>query len=70
MENVVIKVGGMSCQGCVKNITGVLTALPGVTAAEVSLEAAEARVAFDPQVVSRSALVGGDPGCGLRCRVS
>ena len=25
MENVVIKVGGMSCQGCVKNITGVLT---------------------------------------------
>jgi copper chaperone len=58
MESSVIKVGGMSCQGCVKNVTGVLTAMPGVATAEVSLEAAEARVSFDPQVVSRSALVG------------
>ena len=65
MENVVIKVGGMSCQGCVKNITGVLTALPGVTAAEVSLDAAEARVAFDPEVVSRSALVGAIQDAGF-----
>jgi selenide,water dikinase len=32
MENTVIKVGGMSCQGCVKNITGVLGALAGVRA--------------------------------------
>ena len=65
MENVVIKVGGMSCQGCVKNITGVLTALAGVTTAEVSLEAAEARVAFDPQVVSRAALVGAIQDAGF-----
>jgi len=65
MENVVIKVGGMSCQGCVKNITGVLSALPGVTVAEVSLEAAEARVAFDPQIVSRSALVGAIQDAGF-----
>ncbi len=57
MENTVIKIGGMSCQGCVKNIGGVLGALAGVGSAEVSLEAAEARVAFDPQVVSRQALL-------------
>ena len=57
MENTVIKIGGMSCQGCVKNITGVLTALAGVTAADVSLEAAEAHVAFDSQVVTRQALL-------------
>lgn len=57
MENTVIKVGGMSCQGCVKNITGVLSGMAGVATAEVSLEAAEARVAFDPQVVARAALV-------------
>jgi copper chaperone len=57
MENTVIKVGGMSCQGCVKNISGVLGALAGVSSAEVSLEAAEAKVAFDPQVVSRQALL-------------
>jgi len=48
METVVIKVGGMSCQGCVKSVTGALTAVPGVASAEVSLEEGEARVAFDP----------------------
>jgi copper chaperone len=57
MENTVIKVGGMSCQGCVKNISGVLGAMAGVATADVSLEAGEARVAFDPQTVTRAALV-------------
>ena len=57
MENTVIKIGGMSCQGCVKNINGVLGALAGVASAEVSLEAAEARVSFDAAAVSREALV-------------
>ena len=65
MENTVIKVGGMSCQGCVKNITGVLSALTGVTSAEVSLEAAEARVTFDPQAVSRADLLGAIEDAGF-----
>lgn len=65
MENSVIKVGGMSCQGCVKNITGVLTAIAGVAAAEVSLEAGEARVTFDPQAVARPALVAAIEDAGF-----
>lgn len=65
MENTVIKIQGMSCQGCVKNITGVLTALAGVASAEVSLEAAEARVAFDAQAVSRAALVAAIEDAGF-----
>ena len=69
MEASIIKVGGISCQGCVRNISAVLTALPGVASAEVLLEAGEARVSFDPQVVTQSA-----GRChrrrGLRCRVS
>jgi copper chaperone len=56
MENVVIKVGGMSCQGCVKNVTGALSATPGVTSVEVSLEQGEARVSYDPAKVSANAL--------------
>jgi copper chaperone len=52
MANVVIKVGGMSCGGCAKSVIGVLTALPGVERAEVSLEAGEARVDFDPARVA------------------
>ena len=57
MSDTIIKIDGMSCQGCVKNITGVLSALPGVSAVEVSLEDAEARVSLDAGAVSREALV-------------
>jgi len=56
MEDVVIKVGGMSCQGCVKNVTGALSATPGVARVEVSLEQGEARVSYDPAKVSANAL--------------
>jgi len=65
MENTIIKVGGMSCQGCVKNVTSVLTALDGVASAEVSLEAGEARVAYDPARVSRDALRGAVEDAGF-----
>jgi len=56
MENVVIKVGGMSCQGCVKNVTGALSGTAGVANVDVSLEAGEARVSYDPATVSANAL--------------
>lgn len=56
MEDVVIKVGGMSCQGCVKNVTGALSATPGVVSVAVSLEQGEARVSYDPAKVSANAL--------------
>ena len=52
MEQIVMGVGGMSCQGCVKNVTGVLQALPGVERVEVSLEAEQATIAFDPEKVN------------------
>lgn len=48
MEHLVIGVAGMHCQGCVKNITGVLQALPGVGTVAVSLEKAQAAIDFDP----------------------
>lgn len=56
MENTRIKIDGMSCQGCVRNISGVLAALPGVATAEVSLEDAAAQVSFDPAQIDRAAL--------------
>ena len=65
MKHLAVGVAGMSCQGCVKNITGVLTALPGVASAEVSLEAGEAKVAFDPQTIARSALVAAIEDAGF-----
>ena len=56
METTTIKVGGMSCGGCVKSVTGVLTALDGVAKAEVSLEQAKAVVEFDSAKVGRTQL--------------
>ncbi|MCK9381122.1 MAG: copper ion binding protein [Sulfuritalea sp.] len=56
METTLITVGGMSCGGCVKSITGVLMALDGVAKAEVSLEKGEAAVEFDAAKVNRAQL--------------
>lgn len=56
MSEVTIRVDGMSCGGCVRNVTGVLKALPGVFEAEVCLEEAEARIEFDPAQITVEAL--------------
>jgi copper chaperone len=58
METTTIKVDGMSCGGCVKSVTGVLTALDGVARAEVSLEQKQAVVEFDAAKVTRDQLKG------------
>jgi copper chaperone len=52
METTIIKVEGMSCGGCVKSVTNVLTALPGVAKAEVSLEDKQARIEYEAGRVS------------------
>ena len=48
MEKTVIKVGGMTCQGCVRSVTRVLEGVPGVAKVEVSLEKGEAALQYDP----------------------
>lgn len=48
METATLKVSGMTCQGCVRNVTRVLQAVPGVDGVEVSLDKGEARVRYDP----------------------
>ncbi|HEX4522979.1 MAG TPA: cation transporter [Casimicrobiaceae bacterium] len=47
MTTVTLKVEGMSCGGCVASVTRVLTALPGVSDATVSLQGGTAQVSFD-----------------------
>jgi copper chaperone len=65
MENTIIKVTGMTCMGCVKSVTNVLTALPGVDKANVNLEAGTAAVAFNPQKVSVDQLKNAVRGAGF-----
>lgn len=52
MAEATIKVEGMSCGGCVRSVTEALKAQPGVGSAEVSLEMAQARIDYDPALVS------------------
>ena len=56
METTTLKVGGMTCGGCVRSVTNVLKALPGVSAAEVSLAQSQAKVTFDPAQTNSTAL--------------
>lgn len=57
METTTIKVGGMTCGGCVKSVTKVLTELDGVTGVDVSLEQAQAVITFDAARANRQQLL-------------
>lgn len=65
MEQLTMKVGGMTCQGCVRSVKQVLESQPGVEAAEVSLEQGEARVRFDPSRASAETLRIAVEGAGF-----
>ena len=65
MQEIIIGVGGMSCQGCVKNITGVLQALLGVKQVDVSLEAAQAKVAYEPETIGIAQFKDAIEGAGF-----
>ncbi len=45
-----LKIKGMSCMHCVAAVTKALTAVPGVTGAEVDLKKKRAIVSFEGQV--------------------
>lgn len=52
----VIDVTGMHCESCEKTIKEVLSAIEGVEAAKVSLEYNQAKVKFEPVVISTDEL--------------
>lgn len=51
MATVTLGISGMTCGGCVRSVTNVLTALDGVAKADVSLEQRSAVVDYDPEKV-------------------
>ena len=52
METALLQVNGMTCEGCARGVARALKKIEGVASANVSLEKAEAKVAFDPRRVS------------------
>ena len=65
MQEVVVGIGGMSCQGCVKNVSGVLLALPGVKRVEVALAEAQAKILYDPAAVGVAQFKAAIEGAGF-----
>lgn len=57
MQTVTLKIEGMTCGGCVKSVTRILTGVAGVQSAEVSLDKAQAEVVFDEKVTNVEALI-------------
>ena len=48
MEKAVLLVEGMSCEHCVKAVTGAAEELPGVAKVEVNLKGGTVSLLFDP----------------------
>lgn len=52
MQTEQIQVSGMTCGGCVNNVTRALNAIPGVGDVKVSLSSGEATVQYDERRAS------------------
>ncbi len=48
METITLNIKGMTCMGCVRSVKNVLEPVSGVTSVDVSLEAGQATITFDP----------------------
>ena len=66
MDKTKLKIGGMSCQHCVKTVTDALTELPGVRRAKVNLRKAEAVVHFDASRVTPANLTEAITAAGFK----
>lgn len=66
MDKTKLKIGGMSCQHCVKTVTEALTELPGVRRAKVNLRKGEAVVHFDASRVTAANLTEAITAAGFK----
>ncbi|XP_059152598.1 copper-transporting ATPase 1-like isoform X2 [Physella acuta] len=53
-----IKIEGMTCQSCVKNIEGTMSSQPGILNISVSLSNKEAKVTYNPQLTNPKTIAG------------
>ena len=64
MQTEIVKVTGMTCGGCISNVTHALKAVSGVREVDVSLSAGEATVQFDERLTSPEKLKSAVKGAG------
>ncbi len=70
METRNLKVEGMTCGHCQMAVTRALEGVPGVLAAQVSLEGAQATVSYEPALVGLEQLVAAVDEAGYKLVVS
>jgi copper chaperone len=68
MEQMRLRIEGMTCPGCVRSVKRVLEAVAGVQGAAVSLEPGEAVVDFDPDRATAADLAHAVEGAGYRAQ--
>ena len=64
MQTELLKVTGMTCGGCISNVTHALKTVSGVSDVKVSLSAGEATVQFDERLTSPDQLKSAVTGAG------
>ena len=64
MQTELMKVTGMTCGGCISNVTNALKAIAGVGDVNVSLSAGEATVQYDERLTSPEKLRSAVKGAG------
>ena len=64
MQTELMKVTGMTCGGCISNVTHALKAINGVGNVKVSLSAGEATVQYDERLTSPDKLKSAVKGAG------
>jgi copper chaperone len=60
-----LPITGMTCGGCVRSVTGVLQALPGVESVSVSLQPGQAQVRYDAARVTPAQLAAAIEDAGF-----
>lgn len=65
METLQLNIRGMTCNGCVKNVTGVLQKIPGVSGVEVSLEQRCAKLVYHPAEAKPAQIKAAVEGAGF-----
>lgn len=66
MKNVTFRVEGMHCSGCASTIQALLQRNGGVKRASASFDAGEARVLFDPALISEDQVAAVIEKAGFR----
>lgn len=64
MQTEIIKVTGMTCDGCIPKVTSALKRVSGVSDVKVSLSTGEATVQFDEQKATHGQLESALQGAG------